>query len=89
MRDKIGSFMTAQEVQVFLQTWMSDYILLNDTANQNLKAKFPLREGRVDVMEVAGKPGVYTATAFLRPHFQLEELSASIRLVAELPPPQG
>jgi type VI secretion system protein ImpC len=89
MRDKIGSFMTAQEVQVFLQTWMSDYILLNDTANQNLKAKFPLREGRVDVMEVAGKPGVYTATAFLRPHFQLEELSASIRLVAELPPPQA
>ena len=64
-------------------------VFVNDTANQNLKAKFPPREGRVDVMEVAGKPGVYTATAFLRPHFQLEELSASIRLVAELPPPQA
>ena len=89
MRDKIGSFMTAEQVELFLQTWMADYILLNDNASQTSKAKFPLREGRVDVSEVAGKPGVYAATAFLRPHFQLEELSASIRLVAELPPPSA
>ncbi|HCL4033806.1 TPA: type VI secretion system contractile sheath large subunit, partial [Pseudomonas aeruginosa] len=49
--------------------------------------QYPLREARVDVSEVAGKPGAYRATVFLRPHFQLEELSASIRLVANLPPP--
>ena len=89
MRDKIGSFMTAEQVSNYLNTWMADYILLNDNAGQDTKAKFPLRDGRVDVSEVPGKPGVYTAVAFLRPHFQLEELSASIRLVAELPPPQA
>ena len=89
MRDKIGSFMTADEVRAYLQTWISDYVLLDDNASQGVKAKFPLREARVDVVEVPGKPGVYTATAFLRPHFQLEELSASIRLVAELPPPSA
>ena len=78
--------------QVFAQvaqTWISDYVLLDDNASQGVKAKFPLREARIDVLEVPGKPGVYTATAFLRPHFQLEELSASIRLVAELPPPSS
>ena len=50
-----------------------------------MKAKFPLSEARVDVMEIAGKPGSYRAVAFLKPHFQLEDLSASIRLVADLP----
>ncbi len=89
MRDKIGSFLTAQNVQEYLNTWLAQYVLLNDGAGQDVKAQYPLREGRVDVSEVAGKPGVYKATVFLRPHFQLEELTTSIRLVAELPPPAG
>jgi type VI secretion system protein ImpC len=50
-----------------------------------VKAQYPLREARIDVSEVPGKPGVYRAAAFLRPHFQLDELSVSLRLVAELP----
>jgi type VI secretion system protein ImpC len=85
MRDKIGSFATRENVEQFLNNWISQYVLLNDDAPQVVKAKYPLREGRVDVTEIAGKPGAYNATVFLRPHFQLEELSASIRLVAELP----
>lgn len=87
MRDKIGSFMTKGNVESYLNTWMADYILLDDDASQTQKAHYPLREGRVDVVDVPGRPGVYRATVFLRPHFQLEELSASIRLVAELPAP--
>jgi type VI secretion system protein ImpC len=85
MRDKIGSFMTRGNVESYLNTWMANYILLDDDAPQGTKARFPLREGRVDVYDVPGRPGVYRANVFLRPHFQLEELSASIRLVAELP----
>jgi type VI secretion system protein ImpC len=54
-----------------------------------MKARFPLREARIDVFDVPGEPGKFRATVFLRPHFQLEELTASIRLVAELPPPAG
>jgi len=87
MRDKIGSFMTRGNVESLLNNWISEYVLLNDDAPQAVKAKYPLREARVDVTEIAGKPGAYNATVFLKPHFQLEELSASIRLVAELPPP--
>lgn len=87
MRDKIGSFLTAENVQTYLNNWIADYVLLNDDAGQETKARYPLREARVDVTDVPGKPGVYKATVFLRPHFQMEELTASIRLVAELPPP--
>jgi len=87
MRDKVGSFATKDNVAAFLNRWIAQYILLDDNAGQAMKARFPLREARVDVYEVPGKPGAYRATVFLRPHFQLDELTASIRLVAELPPP--
>lgn len=87
MRDKIGSFMTAENVEAFLNRWINNYTLGQDDAGQDTKARYPLREARVDVSEIPGKPGCYNAVVFLRPHFQLEELTASIRLVAELPPP--
>ncbi|SFN16684.1 type VI secretion system protein ImpC [Formivibrio citricus] len=87
MRDKIGSFASRQNVQDYLNTWLAQYVLLDDSASQEAKAKYPLREARVDVVEVPGKPGVYRAAAFLRPHFQLDELTISLRLVAELPKP--
>lgn len=85
MRDKIGSFASAGNVEDFLNKWIAQYVLLDDGASQEAKAQFPLREASVKVSEVAGRPGVYRAVAFLRPHFQLDELSVSLRLVAELP----
>lgn len=85
VRDKIGSFQTREGIEKYLNSWISEYVLLNDSAPQSSKAEYPLREARVDVTEVAGRPGAYRATVFLRPHFQLEELTASVRLVAELP----
>jgi type VI secretion system protein ImpC len=87
MRDKIGSFMSRTECEQFLNRWISNYVVTNDTASQEIKARHPLREARIEVTEVAGKPGAYKAVAFLRPHFQLDELTVSLRLVAELPPP--
>jgi type VI secretion system protein ImpC len=86
-RDKIGSFQTKDTLATYLNRWISAYVLGADDAGQDLKAQYPLREARIDVFDVPGKPGAYRAVAFLRPHFQLEELTASIRLVAELPPP--
>ena len=85
MREKIGSFMTRQNVENYLNTWIAQYVLLDDTPPQHIKAKYPLREARIDVTDVPGKPGAYRATVFLKPHFQLEELSTSSRLVADLP----
>lgn len=87
MRDKIGSFMSRKNCEDFLNRWISNYVLLDDSAGQELKAKYPLREARIEVAEIPGKPGCYKAVAFLKPHFQLDELTVSLRLVAELPPP--
>lgn len=87
MRDKIGSFQSRKDCEVFLNRWIMNYVTPDDTASPAIKAQFPLREARIDVQEVPGKPGVFRAVAFLRPHFQLDELSVSLRLVAELPAP--
>ena len=87
MRDKIGGYMSKSEAQSFLNTWIANYVVGNDDAPLSVKAKRPLKEANVEVQEVPGKPGAYRAIAFLRPHFQLDELSVSMRLVAELPAP--
>jgi type VI secretion system protein ImpC len=85
MRDKIGSFASAANVQTYLQRWIDHYVTADDSASQETKAQFPLREASIEVSEVPGRPGVYRAVSFIRPHFQLDELSVSLRLVAELP----
>src|SRR5215469_6257195 len=75
MRDKIGSFMSREQAEAFLNRWIVNYVTPDDSASQDTKAKRPLREARIEVTEVGGKPGVYRAVAFLRPHFQLDELT--------------
>lgn len=87
MRDKIGGYMSREEAEQFLNEWIMNYVIANDNAPASMKAQRPLKEARIEVVEVAGKPGAYRAVAFLRPHFQLDELSMSMRLVADLPAP--
>ena len=85
MRDKVGSFMSRSQAERFLNDWINTYVVADDDASQSVKAKNPLREARIEVVDVPGKPGAYRAVAFLRPHYQLDELSVSLRLVADLP----
>jgi type VI secretion system protein ImpC len=85
-RDKVGSFMEVQECQSWLNQWILNYTIAQpEMASEEAKAKFPLKEARVEVREVKGKPGYYEAVAYLRPHFQLNALDVSMRLVAEVP----
>ncbi|MBX2807768.1 MAG: type VI secretion system contractile sheath large subunit [Cellvibrionaceae bacterium] len=85
MRDKVGSFLTKDNVADYLNTWIASYVLIDDGAPNEIKARYPLREAKVNVTDVPGKPGSYKAVVFLKPHFQLEELTTSIRLVADIP----
>jgi len=87
MRDKIGGYMSRLEAEAFLNRWITKYVVSNDSVSMEVKAQRPLKEARVDVVEIPGKPGAYRAVAYLRPHFQLDELSVSMRLVADLPAP--
>ncbi|MGA2850188.1 MAG: type VI secretion system contractile sheath large subunit [Terracidiphilus sp.] len=89
MRDKLGSAMSRSQAETYLNQWIANYVIMDDNASSAAKAEKPLREARIEVMEVAGKPGALRAVAFLRPHFQLDELTVSLRLVADLPQPAG
>ncbi len=84
-RDKIGSFMEATDCEAWLNRWIKNYVNSNPNANQEMKAKFPLREARVEVKEIPGKPGSYNAVAYMRPWLQMEELTTSMRMVARIP----
>jgi type VI secretion system protein ImpC len=85
-RDKIGSFMEVKDCERWLNDWIMNYVLASpEIAGDEAKAKAPLADARVEVREVPGKPGWYEAVAWLRPHFQLETLTTSMRLVAEVP----
>jgi type VI secretion system protein ImpC len=85
MRDKIGGFMSRSQCEDFLNTWILQYVVGNDDVSAEVKARKPLRDAKIEVVDVPGKPGAYRAVAFLKPHFQLDELTISLRLVADLP----
>jgi type VI secretion system protein ImpC len=88
-RDKVGSFMEASNCEDWLNRWINNYVNANDRAGPEMKAQFPLREAKVEVKEIPGKPGSYNAVAYLRPWLQMEELTASLRLVAQIPKKSG
>jgi type VI secretion system protein ImpC len=86
-RDKIGSFMEATDCEAWLNRWIQNYVNANEAGGQEMKARFPLREARIEVREIPGRPGSYNAIAHLRPWLQMEELTTSMRLVARIPQP--
>lgn len=84
-RDKIGSFMEVDDAERWLNQWIQKYVNATPGASAEMKARYPLADASVEVKEVPGQPGVYNAVAYLRPWLQMEELTASLRLVANIP----
>lgn len=90
VRDKVGSYKSRDDMQAWLQEWIDQYVDLNSaTSPEEVKARQPLAAAEVVVEEVEGNPGYYTSKFFLRPHYQLEGLSVSLRLVSKLPTEKG
>jgi type VI secretion system ImpC/EvpB family protein len=86
-RDKVGSFTGPAECENHLTRWLQSYVTGNDQAGPELKAKYPLREGRVEVRERPDNPGVYACVIHLRPHLQVDQAVSAVRLVTELAAP--
>ncbi|MGF1688522.1 type VI secretion system contractile sheath large subunit [Photobacterium japonica] len=84
-RDKIGSFMEAEDVESWLNRWILTYVNAAEGGGQEIRAKYPLAAAKVQVKEIPGQPGAYNAIAWLRPWLQMEELTTSLRLVAKIP----
>jgi type VI secretion system protein ImpC len=86
VRDKIGSFKERGDMEPWLNNWVGQYVLTNPaTATDADKARKPLAGAEVVVEEIEGNPGYYSSKFFLRPHYQLEGLTVSLRLVSKLP----
>jgi type VI secretion system protein ImpC len=85
VRDKVGSFKERKDMQDWLTNWIAQYVTTDPTASDEIKAKYPLAAAEVVVEDVEGDPGYYSAKFYLRPHYQLEGLTASLRLVTKLP----
>jgi len=88
-RDKIGSFMEAKDCEAWLNNWIQNYVNGNADSGQEMKAKYPLAQAKIEVKEIPGQPGSYNAVAWLRPWLQLEELTTSLRMVAKIPSKGG
>jgi type VI secretion system protein ImpC len=86
VRDKIGSFKERDDMQRWLQKWIMNYVDGDPAhSSESTKASKPLAAAEVQVEEIEGNPGYYAAKFFLRPHYQLEGLTVSLRLVSKLP----
>jgi type VI secretion system protein ImpC len=88
VRDKIGGFKERADMERWLNDWIKQYCV-DSSASENDKARRPLADAEVKVEEVPGNPGYYTSKFFLRPHYQLEGLTVSLRLVSKLPSAKG
>jgi type VI secretion system protein ImpD/type VI secretion system protein ImpC len=86
-RDMVGSFQTADEIQRRLHDWLQKHVNANRNATGEQRARYPLSEGRILVEEKPGKPGVFSATAHLKPHYQLDDVSATFILLTEISAP--
>jgi type VI secretion system protein ImpC len=86
VRDKVGSFKERSDMEKWLNNWITNYVD-GDPANssEDTKSKKPLAAAEVTVEEIPGNPGYYSSKFFLRPHYQLEGLTVSLRLVSTLP----
>ncbi len=84
VRDKVGSYKDRAEMEEYLNNWLAQFCC-DSKSNDELKARCPLAEGKVEVQEIKGNPGFYSSKFYLRPHYQLEGLTVSLRLTSKLP----
>ena len=82
VRDKLGSMSSPMEIQNELSDWLVDYVTPDERASPSMKAQYPLREAEVQITEKLGEPGKYMLTIRLLPHYQLDQLSSSMTLIA-------
>ncbi len=87
-RDRVGSFTRADQFERFLQDWITQYVVLDDNAPPETKARYPLREAKVQIRDQPGSSGSYQCVIHLVPHYELDDVAASVRLTTEIAPPR-
>ena len=88
-RDRIGGFTRPEDFERFLGDWLTQYVVLDDDASPETKARYPLREAKVQVRPKPGSSGSFNCIIHLVPHYELDDLAAAVRLTTEIAPPRG
>ncbi len=88
-RDRVGSFTRSEELERVLGDWLTRYVVLDDNASPETKARYPLREAKVQVSPKPGASGAYDCVIHLVPHYELDDVAATVRLTTELAPPRA
>ncbi len=88
-RDRVGGFKRSEDFERFLGDWLTHYVVLDDDATPETKARYPLREAKVQVRPKPGSSGAFDCVIHLVPHYELDGLSASVRLTTEISPPRA
>lgn len=83
-RDRVGAYTTAEELEKYLNDWLRGYMLGNADAGAELKARYPLSGGSIEVSEVPGRPGIMKCVMHLQPHFQFDHMVTGFRLRTEM-----
>ncbi|TCT02461.1 type VI secretion system contractile sheath large subunit [Aquabacter spiritensis] len=84
IRDRVGAYVTEEACERDLQSWLHGYCLGNDDASAEMKARFPLREATAEVRAIPGRPGSFSCVLHLRPHFQIDQIFTTFKLVTDL-----
>ena len=89
VRDSVGALITPEAIEDRLHKWLQGFSIGNESASLEMKARYPLREAKVEVREQAGRPGVFQCVIQLRPHFQLDLVESAFSLTTELLVPKS
>ncbi len=90
IRDKVGTSIETADLEAYLNNWLHKYVTSDDDASLDVKSRYPLREAKVEVRADPSRPGNYLAAIHLRPHFQFDQLSATLKFdKVELAPARG
>lgn len=84
VRDKVGSFMSAEECERYLERWLAEYVTGTGGQDWPMQARYPLRDASVSIVERPDKPGCYNSIIHLRPHYQLDQMVSELKLTTEL-----
>lgn len=88
-RDWVGKYQTADQCQRLLQEWLQKFVTGNDDASPEMRVRYPLRQGRVEVSEIPGKPGSFGCEILIRPHYQLDQITSEFRLTTTIGTERG
>ena len=83
-REQIGSWKERGDLERELNTWIRQYVADQENPPAEVRSRKPLRQAKIEVIDVEGEPGWYQVALSVRPHFKYMGASFDLSLVGRL-----